>query len=161
MNKIVKKFLSEGDQFIPIMHLRQPRFTYSACGPSGKNKERIQKFKEAGYSQYIIKNKLHKACFQHDKACRDFRDLTRRTASDKILRDKALNVAKNPKYDGCQRGFVSLIYKIFDKKSSGGGIKNKIVSNKELIIRRITQTIYRKIRKKTSTLNFYRQYLGL
>ena len=77
------------------------------------------------------------------------------------MRDKALNVAKNPKYDGCQRGFASLIYKIFDKKSSGGGIKNKIVSNKELIIRRITQTIYRKIRKKTSTLNFYRQYLGL
>ena len=132
MNKIVKKFLSEGDQFILIMHLRQPRFTYSACGPSGKNKERIQKFKEAGYSQYIIKNKLHKACFQHDKACRDCRDLTRRTASDKILRDKALNVAKNPKYDGCQRGFASLIYNIFDKKSSGDGIKSKIVSNKEL-----------------------------
>ena len=143
------------------MHLRQPRFTYSACEPSGKNKERIQKFKEAGYLRYIIKNKLHKACFQHGKACGDFKDLTRRTASDKILRDKALNVAKNPKYDGCQRGFASLIYKIFDKKSSGGGIKNKIVSNKELIIRRITQTIYRKIRKKTSTLNFYRQYLGL
>ena len=132
MNKIVKTFLSEGDQFIPIMHLRQPRFTYSACGPSGKNKERIQKFKEAGYSQYIIKNKLHKAFFPDDKACGDFKGLTRRTASDKILRDKALNVAKNPKYDGCQRGFASLIYKIFDKKSSGGGIKSKIVSNKEL-----------------------------
>ena len=53
MNKIVKKFLSEGDQFIPVMHLRQPRFTYSACGPSGKNKERMQKFKEAGDSRYI------------------------------------------------------------------------------------------------------------
>ena len=49
----------------------------------------------------------------------DFKDLARRTASDKILRDKAFNIARNPKYDGYQRGFASMVYKYFDKKSTG------------------------------------------
>ena len=67
------------------MHLRQPGFTYSTCGPFTKNKERIQKFKEAGDSQYIYQNKVDKACFQHDMASGDFKGLTRRTASDKSI----------------------------------------------------------------------------
>ena len=62
---------------------------------------------------------LDKACFQHDTAYRDFKDLARRTASDKVLRDKAIHVAKDSKYDGYQRGFVSMVYGFFDKKSSG------------------------------------------
>ena len=62
----------------------------------------------------------------------DFKDLARRTASDKKLRDKTFNIAKNPKYYGYQRGFGSMVYKFFDKKSSGSGIKNEIISNKEL-----------------------------
>ena len=66
MNEIVNKFLLAGDKFIPEMHLRQPEFTYSACGPFTKNKERIQKFKETGDSRYIYQNELDKACFQHD-----------------------------------------------------------------------------------------------
>ena len=82
---------------MPEMHLKQPGFTYSACGPFTKNKERIQKFKETGDTSYIYKNELDKACFQHDMA---YGDLKRRAASDKILRDKAFNIAKNPKYDG-------------------------------------------------------------
>ena len=81
-----------------------------------KNKERIQKFKETGDSQYIYQNKLDKTCFQHDMTYRYFTDLTRRTASDKILRDKAFNIAKNLKYDGYQRGLASMIYNFFDKK---------------------------------------------
>ena len=95
------------------MHLRQPGFTYSACGPFTKNKERIQKFKETGDANYIYKNELDKACFQHDMAYGDFKDIKRRTASDKILRNKAFNIAKNSKYDGCQRGLASMIYKLF------------------------------------------------
>ena len=59
----------------------------------------------------------------------DFKDLARRTASDKILRDKAINIAKNLKYDGCQRGLVSMVYKIFDRKSAGGGINNNNNNN--------------------------------
>ena len=69
-----------------------------------KNKERIQKFKETEDSRYIYQNKLDKACFQLDMAYRYFRDLTKRTSSDKIRRDKAFNIAKNSKYDGYQRG---------------------------------------------------------
>ena len=122
MNKIVNKFLLAGDEFMPEMHLKQPGFTYSACGPFTKNKERIQKFKKTGDTNYIYKNKLDKACFQHDMACGDFKDLARRKASDKILRDKAFNTAKNPKNDGYQRGLASIVYKFFDKNSKGSGI---------------------------------------
>ena len=82
---------------MPEMHLKQPGFTYSACGPFTKNKERIQKFKKSGDTSYIYKNELDKACFQHDMAYGNFKDLARRTASDKALRDKAFNFAKNPK----------------------------------------------------------------
>ena len=102
MNEVVNKYLFAGDRFMPEMYLRQPGFTHSACGLFTKNEERIQKFKETGDSQYIYQNELDKACFQHDMAYGEFKDLTRRTVSDKILRDKAFNIAKNPKYDGYQ-----------------------------------------------------------
>ena len=92
MNEIVNKFLLAGNKFLPEMHLKQPAFTYSACGPFTKNKERIQKFKEVGDTSYIYENELDKACFQHDMAYRDFKHLKRRTASDKILRDKILKI---------------------------------------------------------------------
>ena len=95
-----------------------------------KNKERIQKCKETGYSRLIYQNELDKVCF--DMAYRYFRNLTRKAASDKILRDKALNVAQNLKYDESQRGLASLVYKSFDKKTPGGTFKNENVSNKEL-----------------------------
>ena len=122
MNKTVHKFLLAGDKFTPEMYLKQPGFTYSACGPFPKNKERIQKFKETRDTSYIYKNELDKPCFQHDMAYGHFKDLEKRRASDNILRDKAFNVAKNPKYDGYQRGLASMVYKRFDKKSSGSGI---------------------------------------
>ena len=111
------------------MHLRKPGFTYSACGTFTKNKERIQKFKETGDTDYIYKNELNKACFQHDMAYGDFKDFKKRTFSDKILRDKAFNTANNPNYDGYQRGLPSMVYKFFDKKSEGTGI----INNKENI----------------------------
>ena len=82
MNEIVNNFLLAGDKFMPEMLLKQPGFTYNACGPFNKNKDRIQIFKETGDINYIYKNKLDKACFQHDMAYRDFKDLARRTASD-------------------------------------------------------------------------------
>ena len=90
MNKIVNKFLLAGDKFIPEMHLKQPVFNYIACGPFTKNKERIQKFKEARDTKYVYKNELDKACFQHDIAYGDFKDLARRTASDMIDIKKVL-----------------------------------------------------------------------
>ena len=84
------------------MHLKQPGSTYSACGQFTKNKARIQKFKETGNTSHTYKNQLDKACFQHDMAYGGFKDLARRTAFDKVLRDKAFNIDKSPKYDGYQ-----------------------------------------------------------
>ena len=95
MNNMIKKFLLAGDKFMPEMHFRQPGFTYSTCGP--KSKARIQKFKATGESRYIYRNELDKACFQHDMAYRYFKDLPRRTTPDKVLRDKAFEIASNSK----------------------------------------------------------------
>ena len=106
MNEIVNKFLLAGDKFMPEIHLKQPGFTYSACGPFTKNRERIQK--------------LDKTCFQHDMAYGDFKDLARRTVSDEILRDAAFNISKNPKYDGYQR------------KVKGGGVNIQLEFNEQL-----------------------------
>ena len=99
MNEIVNKFLLAGDKFMPEMHLKQPGFTYSACGPFTKNKERIQRFKETGDTSYIYTKELDKACFQHDMAYGDFKDLAKRAAADKVLRDKAFKIASDQKYD--------------------------------------------------------------
>ena len=82
-------------------------------------KERSQKFKETLDTKYIYKNELDKACFQHDMVYGDFKDLARRAASDKVLRNKAFNIAKSPKYGGYQRDLASMVCKFFDKKSAG------------------------------------------
>ena len=97
-----------------------------------KKKKRIQKFKETRDSLHIYLNELDKTCFQHDKVYGDFKDLTRRTASDKILCDNTFNIAKNLKYDGYQHGLALMFYKVFDKKTSAGAFENEIMSNKEL-----------------------------
>ena len=116
MNNTINKLLLAGDKFMPEMHLRQPQFTYSACGPFTKHKQRIQKFKETRDSNDIYKNQLDKACFVHDAAYSDSKDLIKRTVADKILKNKAFDIAKDPKYDGYQRGLASMVYKFFDKK---------------------------------------------
>ena len=135
------------------IHLKQPGFTYSACKPFTKNKERIQKFKEARDTNYIYKNELDKACFQHDMAYGDFKDLARRTASDKILRDKAFNIAKNPKYDGYQRGLASMVYKFFDKKSKGSGIANNEIKQNLQLAKELHKPIIRNFKKEQFILD--------
>ena len=91
---------------MPEMHLRQPawihksRFIYSACGPFNKHKKRIRKFMQTGDTNYIYKNELDKACFAHDAAYSSDSNLSKRTVADKILKNKALAIANNPKYDG-------------------------------------------------------------
>ena len=116
MNNIINKFLLVGDIFMPEMHLKQPGFTYSACGPFTKHKERIKKFEQTGDTRYIYRNELDKACFQHDAAYADNKDLLNRTRAEKILRGKAYTIASNPQYDGYQRGLASMVYKFFDSK---------------------------------------------
>ena len=100
MNEIVKKFLLASDKFMSEMHLKQPGFTYSGCGPFTRNKERIEKFMATGNTDFIYRNELDKACFQHDMAYGKSKDLGKRTQSDKVLRDKALKRASDPNYEG-------------------------------------------------------------
>ena len=75
-----------------------------------------------GNTDFTYRNELDKACFQHDMAYSKSKDLAKRTQSDKVLRDKAFKIASDPKYDGYQRGLVSMVYKFFDKKSSVNGV---------------------------------------
>ena len=122
MNQIVNKLLSAGDKLMPEMHLRQPGFTYDASEPFTKNKKRKEKFKETVNLRYIYQGKLTKACFQHDMT---YGDSTRKADSDKILCDKAFNIAKNPKHGRYQRGLALMFYKFFDKKTAGSAIKDE------------------------------------
>ena len=123
---------------MPEMYLKQPGFTYSACGPFTKNKERIEKFMQTGNTDFIYKNELDKACFQHDMVYGKSKDLVKITQSVKVLKDKGFKIASDPKYDGYQGELVSMVYKFFDKKSAsfnnsallnkfskGSGIANK------------------------------------
>ena len=87
-------------------------------GPFTKHKERIKKFEQTGDTKYIYRNELDKACFQHDAAYTNNKDLLNRTRADKILRYKAYGIANNPQYDGYQRGLASTVYKFFDTKTS-------------------------------------------
>ena len=104
MNKIVNKFLFAGEKFMPEMHLRQPGHILFV--DYLQKKQRIQKFKETGDLIHIYQKEIDKVCFQYDMGYGDFEDLIRRTASDKILHDKAFNIATHLKYDGYQRGLA-------------------------------------------------------
>ena len=132
MNNVINKFLLAGDKFMPEMYLRQSRSVYSACGPFTRHKERIKEFKRTGDTRYIYRNELDKACFQHDSAYSDHKDLINRTEADKVLIDKAYDIASNPKYDGYQRDLASMVYKFFDKKSIGSGIASSSILADEL-----------------------------
>ena len=119
MNNIINKFLLAGNKFMQEMHLRQPQFVYSACDTFTRHKERIKEFTRTSNTRYIYRNELDKACFQHDSAYADHKDLINRTNSEKVLRDKAYNIASNPEYNAYQRSLASMAYKLFDKKSMG------------------------------------------
>ena len=152
-SNVINKFLLIGDKFMPEIHLRQPQFTYSACRPFTKHEQRIQKFKETGDTNYIYiyMNELDKACFVHDAAYSDSKDLTNRTVTDKILKNKAFNIAKDPKYDGYQRGLASMVYKFFDSKVSGSGAK--LTLQNEQLAEELHKPIIRKFEKKKSIFN--------
>ena len=109
VNIIVNKVLLYGDKFTPELHLEQPGFTYSACVPFTRNKERIDKFMQTGSTEFIYRNELDKACFQHDLAYKKtYLDLAKRTQSDKVVRDKAFKIASDPKFDVYHRRLASM-----------------------------------------------------
>lgn len=118
MNNIVNKFLLKGDNFMPELHLGQPGLgKYAACGPFTKPKNRISKCLEIGDLDYIYKNDLDEACFQHDITYGNYQDSPRRTKSDLVLRDNAYKIVYNRSKDIYQRGLATILYKFFDKKA--------------------------------------------
>ena len=145
-SNVINNFLLVGDKFMPEIHLRQPQFTHSACGPFTKHEQRIQKFKETGDTNYIYMNELDKACFIHDAAYSDSKDLTKRTVADKIFKNKAFDIAKDPKYDGYQRRLASMVYKFFDSKVSGSGAK--LIPENEQLANELHKPIIRKLEKR-------------
>ena len=150
MNNVINKFLLVGDKFMPEIHLTTS--IYLQClWTFTKHKQRIQKFKETGDTNYIYKNELDKACFAHDAAYSDSKDLIKRTVADKILKNKAFDIAKDPKYDGYQRGLASMVYKFFDKKSKGSGVKHvntKLIPQNEQLTDELHKPIIRKFEKR-------------
>ena len=145
---------------MPEVHLRQPRFIYSACRPFTRHKESIKEFKRTCDTRYIYRNDLDKACFQHDSAYADHKDLINSTEADKILGDKAYDIASNPKYDGYQRGLASMVYKFLDKKSTaepsslkrtGSGfkkLKNTTKPSSSILADELHKPIIRKFNKR-------------
>ena len=106
---------------------------------------------QTGNTKYIYKKDLDKACFQHDMTHGKVKDLNKKTQSDKVLRDKASEIASNPKYDGYQRGLAAMFYKFFDKKSIESGIKSEIKQNQQLA-NKLHKPIIRKFLKKKNLL---------
>ena len=100
MNEIINNFSLAGEKFMPEMHLRQRGFTYSACGPFTKSKERIQKFKETRDASYIYKNELERYAFNMIWLMETLKILQKELQADKVLRDRAFKIASDQKYDG-------------------------------------------------------------
>ena len=130
---------------MPEMYLKQPGFLYSVCSPFTKNKERIEKIMQTGNIDFIYRNELDKACFQHDMAYGKSKDLIKKIQSDKALKEKGFKIANNPKYDGYQRGLVSMVFTFFYKKYKGSGIINE--PNYQLA-NKLHKPIIRKFKKR-------------
>ena len=127
---------------MPELYLKQPVFTYRACGPFTKHRERIQKFRETGDLKHLYRNELDKACFALDAAYSDSKDLAKRSISDKILKDRAYEIAKNRNYDGYQRALASMVYKFFDKKTGSG------ISVNEPLAQELHKPVIKKFKKE-------------
>ena len=147
MNKIINKLLLTSNKFTPESHLKNPGLTYSTCGPFSKHRERIQKFKEIGNLKHLHRNKL--ACFAHDAAYSDSKDITKRTVSDKIVKDTADGIGRNHKFDGYQRALVSMVYKFFYKKTGSGAIgTSKVgVTVNEKLAQKLHKPVIEKFRR--------------
>ena len=163
INKI-NKFLLVGDKFMPEMHLRQPRFVYSACGPFTRHKERIKEFKRTGHINLLYRNALDKACFKHDAAYAQYKDVENRLIADDKLKNSAYDIASNPEYDGYQRGLAGIVYKFFNSKAAP---LNKTISGKgtievnKLLAEELHKLVIRKFNKRKVYSQFKDNIWGL
>ena len=151
MNEIINKFLLVGDKFMPEMHLRQPRFVYSECGPFTRHKERIKEFKRTGNINLLCKNALDKACFKYNAAYAKYKDVENRLIADERLKNSAYDIASNPEYGGYQRGLASMVYNFFN---SNVAPRNKTISGKgtkevnKILAEELHKPVIRKINKR-------------
>ena len=137
MNDIINTFLLVGDKLMPEMHLRQPIFVYSACGPFTRHKERIKEFKRTVNTRYVYRNELDKACFKHDVTYAKYTDVENRLIAGDKSQNSGYDIAINREYDGYQRGLASMVYKLFNSKvatktASAKGIKSNKILAEEL-----------------------------
>ena len=132
---IINKILLIGDKFMPEMHLWNPKVKkYPACCPFTRHIQRINDFIKDGKLSHILKNRLDAACFQHDSAYAEYKDRLNRRQSDVVLKNKALKIAMDPRINEYQRGLASMVYKCFDERTKGSGLKydKKLNENKQL-----------------------------
>ena len=159
MNEITNKFLLAGDRFMPKMHLKQPGFTCSVFGPFAENKERIETFMQAGNTDFIYWSELDKVFYQYDMAYDKSKNLAKRTQSDEVLRDKAFKFASDQEYDGYQRGLASIVYKFFDKTSSGIGIATSLANKTATEPNyKLANELYQQIIRKFKRLKVYSSF---
>ena len=170
MNNIINRFLLAGDKCMPEMHLRQPQFVYSACGPFTRHKERIKEFKGTGDTRLLYRNELNEACFKHDAAYTIYNDVKNRLISNQKLKNRAYDIASNPKYDGYQRGLASVVYKFFDSKvapldkktMSGKGNANHAAKHSSLERRGnnkiLAEELHKPVIKKFNKRKVYSQF---
>ena len=142
MNKIVNKSSLTGVKFIPELDLKQLGFTHSACGPFTKHRERIQKSRKTGNLRHLYRNELDEVCFVHDAAYSDSNDLAKRIISDKTLRDRAYEIARNRNCDGYQRALARMVYKFFDKKTGSGTSVN------EQLAKELHKSVIKKLKRR-------------
>ena len=157
MNEIINKFLLVGDKFMPEMHLRQPTFVYSACGPLTRHKERIKEFKRTGNINLLHRNALDKACFKHDAEYAKYKDVENRLIADDKLKNSAYDIASNPKYDGYQRGLASMVYKFFNSKVAP---RNKTILGKgtKEVNKILAEELHKPVIRKFNKRKVYSQF---
>ena len=157
MNEIINKFSLVGDKFMPEMHLRQPRFVYSACGPFTRHKERIKEFKHTGNINLLYRNALDKACFKHDAAYAKYKDVENRLIADDKLKNSVYDIASNPEYDGYQRGLASMVHKFFNSKVAP---HNKTISGKgtKEVNKILAEELHKPVIRKFNKRKIYSQF---
>ena len=140
---IINRFLLIGDKFMPEMHLWDPKTgKYSACGPFTRHKQRINDFTKDGKLSHILN------ILSHDSAYAKYKDRLNRKKSDVVLKNKALEIAMNPKINGYQRGLSSMVYNFFDKKTKGYRLNNEILA----------EELHKPIIKKFKRRKFYSSF---
>ena len=154
MNKensdIVNKFLLIGDEFMPEIHLWDPKVKkYSVCGSFTRHQKRTDMFMKDGRLSHIIKSRLDAACFQHDSAYAKYKDRFNRKQSDIVLKNKALKIAADPRVNGYQRGLASMVYKFFNERTKGSGINLLANSlNNEILAEKLHKPIIKNFKRR-------------